>query len=304
MNPQLLKVLTFIALLGIMLLMKTLLFPTYSRKKSKEVKDNIEGLKNKGLELRKVQVRQDLILELASICKNIPLFILSTHQREKLVFYIKRLDLKRDKVTILPEEIYMNQVGIATVFILAVVMLTIIFKVAILALLAYPVIYSAYSKSIEKKIKISDDLIRQDFPAFYSVIFYQCKSLTGPVPNLRIMVENYVPFAGEEIEKMLKKMLAYMEFGEGYALKRIKEEYPIKEVIRFCNDVGTRLNGEDNVLNLAEFKNQLDTEELVALDKIAEKKVLHIAIVNKLLWLILGQAMIIHFIGQGLTIRK
>lgn len=299
-NATTLKVASLICFIVIVALTYTVFFPAFPAKKTKVINDGFESLKNKNRDLARLTKRRKRIDFISNELSKFPLFNLSNSQKEKFEYYVRRLDYKVYGLQATPADIHFIQTACSVLFVLVVVILSLKAKMFFALLALYPVVYSAYTMYLDSLVKKSDADIVAEFPAFFSFIYNQCKNLNIPVPHLAVMVDNYLPFAGEEMSYMLRRMMSHASSGEVFALKEIRREYPIKELIRFCTDISARIEGEDNVLNLFEFKKQLDDEEMVKIRASEAKKLIITGTANSTMYVIIIVAIALNFYGQFL----
>ena len=98
---------------------------------------------------------------------------------------------------------------------------------------------------MEKKIEKKNKNIAFDFPAFYSMVYYQYSKSVNIY--LADVIRDYLPNAQTDMAEELGVMLDNIEYGEEYALKQLKKRVPIHYIIKFCDLMETRLKGYDNI---------------------------------------------------------
>jgi Flp pilus assembly protein TadB len=186
--------------------------------------------------------------------------LISTTEKKRYKKIIDRLDLN-----IKPEEIRLDQI----LYTIGATVLTIIMLsanrllgccTAILIILGWLYPISEMEKKIEKKNKS----ISLDFPYFYSMIYYQYSKSVNIY--LADVIKDYLPNANEDMAEELGVMLDNCEYGEGFALKQLKKRVPLHYIIKFCDIMETRLNGYDNISQMAYLKNDMDQFRIRALE--------------------------------------
>lgn len=236
------------ALISIIYLIKVFLYPVYRPVSNKQKKQSRMYSRNKKKEEfnKKIKVLKKNIS--GQYVKN----LISTSERTRYKKIIDRLDL-----TIKPEEIRLEQI----LYSAGAVLLTAIILsgnrllgccTAILIFLGwiYPI------SEMEKKIEAKNKNISLDFPAFYSMVYYQYSKSVNIY--LADVIKDYLPNANRDMAEELGVMLDNCEYGEGFALKQMKKRIPIHYVIKFCDIMETRLNGYDNISQMTYLKNEMD----------------------------------------------
>lgn len=179
---------------------------------------------------------------------------------------IDRLDL-----TIKPEEILADQILYATVAILVTILMLSINRLFGCASAIFVVLGWLYPvDELEKTIERKNKNISLDFPAFYSMVYYQyAKSVNIFLADV---IKDYIPNANPDMAEELGVMLDNMDYGEEYALKQLKKRVPMHYIIKFCDIMETRLKGYDNVSQMAYLKNELDEFRIRALEDELERR--------------------------------
>lgn len=257
---------TFIAKLFIMIsiiyMIKAFLYPFYkpvSKKNKKKARSYIK-------ETNVMNKKEQHIKQKKQIMKKYGRYILSESSRLQLKKMIDRLDMG-----ITPEEIRFNQYLYSIV---AIIISIIIHKInpilgyisTIFIILAwlYPV------DELEKKIEKKNKNILQEFPSFYSMVYYQYSKSVNIF--LADVIRDYIPNANEDMADELAVMLDNVEYGEEYALKRLKKRVPLHYIIKFCDIMETRLKGYDNTSQMLYLKNEIDEFRIVALEEELKKR--------------------------------
>jgi len=177
--------------------------------------------------------------------------LLGELKKNEFSIIIKRLDLKTT-----PEELRAKQIVLALVtLIVALIVMKISTLLGIFSLLG-PVLAWMYPiDELEKKIDRKNKNIMFDFPAFYSLLYYQYARSVNIY--LGDVVKDFLPNANEDMAEELGIFIDNIEYGEEYALKQLKKRVPLRHVIKFCDIMQTRLNGYDNTSQMAYLKNEL-----------------------------------------------
>ncbi|WP_208414540.1 hypothetical protein [Paenibacillus castaneae] len=205
-------------------------------------------------------VKQKFSNQKKHLARNYVKYVLGSSERLRFKKMIDRLDL-----TIMPEEIRTDQLIYTTAALLitaflmkANILLGCTSAIFILLGWLYPVV------ELEKLIDKKNKNISLDFPAFYSMVYYQyAKSVNIHFADV---IKDYIPNANTDIAEELGVMLDNIDYGEEYALKQLKKRVPLHFVIKFCDIMETRLKGYDNVSQMAYLKNELDGFRIRALE--------------------------------------
>lgn len=245
------------ALTSILYLIKLFLFPMLkpvSGRKKKRARRFMN-------ERKSAQLKQRVALYKKSFALKYMTGLVGTADRIRFRKMIDRLEL-----AVRPEEIRLNQLLYASGGILLTIVLGSANRLlgcvtAIFILLGwiYPV------KSLEERIEKKNRNISLDFPAFYSMVYYQY-SISINI-YLADVIRDYLPHAGNDMAEELGVMLDNIEYGEEYALKQLKKRVPMRYVIKFCDIMETRLRGYDNVSQMVYLKNEVNQFRVEALEK-------------------------------------
>lgn len=193
-------------------------------------------------------------------------YLISSAERSRLTKIIDRLDLG-----IKPEEIRISQLFyVACAILVTAVMFsanrTLGYISAIFIILGWLYPIDELEKTIEKKNRS----IALDFPAFYSMVYYQYSKSVNIF--LADVIKDYVPNANPDMADELGVMLDNIDYGELYALKQLKKRVPLRYIIKFCDIMETRLKGYDNISQMAYLKNEFDEFRIRALEDELEKR--------------------------------
>ncbi|MCL6605678.1 MAG: hypothetical protein K6T94_22680 [Paenibacillus sp.] len=273
-------------MLSILYLVKTLFYPmmrSVSRSQKKRARQYVKQRKNERFKqkLRRYKLR---------FARKYGGVLLSGTERLRFKKMIGRLDLGKS-----PEEIRIEQI----LYLLGAILLTLLmmklntligYLSAILIILGwlYPV------SELEKMIERKNRNIALDFPAFYSMVYYQyIKSVNI---HLADVLRDYIPNTNPDIGEELGVMLDNTEYGEEYALKQLKKRVPLHHVIKFCDIMETRLKGYDNISQMAYLKNELDGFRVRALEEELEKRERSGARIQMALILVLAAYILIYYL--------
>jgi Flp pilus assembly protein TadB len=243
-------------LISIIYLIKVFLYPIYKPISLKQKKHSRMYMKSK----KKDASNKKLIDFKKKIASKYIKRLISATEKKRFKKIIDRLDL-----SIKPEEIRFDQIFytlcalVLTVFMLSANRL---FGccTAILIVLGWLYPISEMEKKIEKKNKN----ISLDFPSFYSMVYYQYSKSVNIY--LADVIKDYLPNANMDMADELGVMLDNCEYGEGFALKQLKKRVPLHYIIKFCDIMETRLNGYDNISQMAYLKNDMDQFRIRALE--------------------------------------
>jgi len=216
--------------------------------------------------------------------------LMSPTDRNRYQKMLRRLDMDK-----LPEEVRLEQIFYATVALLislimhaANPMLGFISAAFIVLGWLYPV--SELEKTIERKNKN----IGLDFPAFYSMVYYQYSKSYNIF--LADVIKDFLPNANPDMAEELGVMLDNIEYGEKYALDQFKKRVPLHYVIKFCDIMETRIKGYDNTSQMAYLKNELDNFRIRALEDELERRERTNARLQMVLIVVLAVYIIIYYL--------
>ncbi|RIX50819.1 hypothetical protein D3P08_19170 [Paenibacillus nanensis] len=245
-----------VAMLAILYIVKVLLLPLMrpvSRNQKKRARLFLK-------ERKKEASRQKYRLWKQKMAVKYGRYLLSTGERVRLKKMLDRLDMP-----VKPEEIRVEQIlyaGAAVIAALIMLKVNILLGCATAIFIILGWLYPV--DELEKKIVKKNKNIAVDFPAFYSMVYYQYSKSVNI--HLADVVKDYLPNANPDIGEELGVMLDNIEFGEEYALKKLKKRVPLHYIIKFCDIMETRLKGYDNVSQMAYLKNELDSFRVKTLE--------------------------------------
>lgn len=284
----------FIAMLSILYLIKVLLYPFFkpvSRKQKKRARQYIKQRENAIFQEKFNQYKR-------RIARKYVKGVLGSAERLRFKKIIDRLDLQKTPEEIRTEQ-YMFTLGaiLVTLFFLKVnVLLGCASAIFIMLGWLYPVV------ELEKVIEKKNKNISLDFPAFYSMVYYQyVKSVNIHFADV---LKDYIPNANPDIAEELGVMLDNIDYGEEYAFKQLKKRIPMHYIIKFCDIMETRLKGYDNVSQMAYLKNELDSFRLRALEDELESRQRSNARIQLVLILVLGVYIVIYYLFTILSSMK
>ncbi|NMB34517.1 MAG: hypothetical protein GX992_09895 [Clostridium sp.] len=187
--------------------------------------------------------------------------LLSHTKKDEYKAMIKRLELK-----ITPEELRAQQIVLSILaFLASLVIIKIQSMIGIFSMIGVVLAWMYPVDEIQKKIEEKDKNIMHDFPAFYSLLYYQYSRSVNIF--LGDVVKDFLPNANSDMEEELEIFIDNIEYGEEYALKQLKKRVPLRYVIKFCDIMQTRLNGYDNTSQMAYLKNELHDLRIQILEK-------------------------------------
>lgn len=182
-------------------------------------------------------------------------------KREQLNFIINRLDLK-----ITPEEVRLKQILYSLAGLLSSLVMMKIMPLFGYVCLIFVVLGWLYPiDELERRVEQKDKNILKDFPAFYSMVYYQYSRSINIY--LADVIKDFLPNANPDMADELGVLLDNIEYGEEYALKQLKKRVPLRHIIKFCDIIETRLKGYDNTSQMAYLKNELYDLRVVALEE-------------------------------------
>ena len=239
-------------------LIKLLLFP-FLKPTSKKQKQRIrQYARERAKELRKkrrVEAKRAFIRKYGQ-------FLMTDITRKETKKTLERLDL----FDVLPEELRIKQLAYASIGAASALVAFLINPLfGYMSILLAILLYLVPKDELDKKIKNREENIARDFPAFYSMIYYQYSRSVHIY--LADIIKDYLPNANEDMAKELGVVLDNIEYGEEHALKMLKSRVQIHFVTKFCDIMETRLRGYDNITQMLYLKNEIDAFRLESLEK-------------------------------------
>ncbi|MFP4697778.1 MAG: hypothetical protein ACLFMO_03635 [Eubacteriales bacterium] len=250
------------ALLSILYLIKKFLYPIYKPVSAKQKKRARRYMKDRKTDVYKKKLTNIKKKFAKKYVKN----LISSSEKTRLKKMIDRLDM-----SIKPEEIRFMQI----VYIILAILITLIMfsgnrLLGCVTAIFIPLGWLYPVEELEKIIDKKNKNIAIDFPAFYSMVYYQYSKSVNIY--LADVIKDYILNANEDMAEELGVMLDNMDYGEEYALKQFKKRIPLHYVIKFCDIMETRLKGYDNVSQMTYLKNELDEFRIRALEDELERR--------------------------------
>ena len=250
------------ALLSIIYLLKVFAYPILKPVHGKQKKRNRKYMK----ERKNAQFEQKFQEWKKRFALKYVRFLLGGSERLRFQKMIDRLDLPMRPEELRTEQLfYTAGAAAATALVLSANrLLGCIAAIFIILGWLYPV------SEMEKKIERKNRNIARDFPAFYSMVYYQySKSINIYLADV---IRDFLPNANPDMAEELGVMLNNIEYGEEYAIKQLKKRVPIHYIIKFCDLMETRLQGYDNVSQMVYLKNEIDSFRIRFLEEELEKR--------------------------------
>lgn len=247
-----------ISLVAIVYLVSTIIYPAFkpmSVKRKRHSREFLSVLK-KQAKMEKYIYFKDIVLKKIS-----NKLLLNEVKREQLNFIINRLDLK-----ITPEEIRLKQILYSLAgLVCSLVMMKLMPLFGYICLIFVVLGWLYPIDELEKKVEQKDKNILKDFPAFYSMVYYQYSRSINIY--LADVIKDFLPNANPDMADELGVLLDNIEYGEEYALKQFKKRVPLRHIIKFCDIIETRLKGYDNTSQMTYLKNELYDLRVAALEE-------------------------------------
>jgi len=279
---------------SVLYMIKVLLYPFYkptSGGQKKRTRQYINARKKEQLK-RKTNEAQKTIISRYGV------FLMSDSARKKVRELLKHLDMD-----MMPEEVRLKQITFA---LCAVVLTVFVFAVSNIfgfaSILLVVLMYLYPMDELVKKADKRQKKIAQEFPAFYSMVYYQYSKTVHIY--LADIVKDYLPNAREDLARELSIMLDNMEYGEEFALRQLKKRVPIHYVVKFCDIMEIRLRGYDNIAQMLYLKNEIDQFRVDALEKEMDKRQAANDKLQLVLVVVLGIYIITYFVFNVLSALK
>ncbi|WP_055109393.1 hypothetical protein [Paenibacillus ihumii] len=250
------------ALAAILYLVKVFFYPFFKPVQGKQKKRNRRYLK----ERKNAQFNDKLREFKRQFAAKYVSRLLGNAERMRYQKMIDRLDLQMKPEELRAEQIFYAAAGVivTAIFMSANPLLGYVTAIFIVLGWLYPI------SEMEQKIERKNKNIAFDFPAFYSMVYYQYSKSVNIY--LADVIRDYLPNANNDMAEELGVMLDNIEYGEEYALKQLKKRVPIHYIIKFCDLMETRLKGYDNISQMVYLKNEVDSYRIVALEEDLEKR--------------------------------
>lgn len=271
---------------SILYIVKVLLYPLFkpvSRRQKKQSRMYMKQRKNILFKSKLNQFKRQFAMKYTK-------YLLSKAESIRFKKMIDRLDLPIRPEEIRTEQLFYTLCAILLTMLMMKVNFLLGCVTAIFIILGwlYPVV------EMEKLIDRKNRNISLDFPAFYSMVYYQYARSVNI--HLADVIKDYIPNANADMAEELGVMLDNMDYGEEFALKQLKKRVPMHYIIKFCDIMETRLKGYDNVSQMAYLKNEVDGFRIRALEEELAKRERSNAKIQLLLIVILIIYIIIYYL--------
>lgn len=177
------------------------------------------------------------------------------------------LDLRRLGSSQTPEEIRKTQIVLCVGPLILSIVFYLIFPVLGVCL-AVSGVYGWFFpvREVRKKIIAMNKVIDGEFPKFYHQVYYAYYKDTRA--NFRKLVNAYMLMCSREFHLELKFLLSNVDtMGDIEALRYWKRNLPLPNIIRFCEIMENRLNGENNIAVMESFLTQLERYREIQLER-------------------------------------
>lgn len=267
-------------------LVKVFLYPYYrpvSNKHKKRTRSHQKQLKKEQQAAKIKSIKHH-------IGKKYIVYLLSEAERKRLKKMLERLD--KDMT---PEEVRLEQflyTSGAIVFAIFAFKVNSMLGYACLILVVLGWLYPV--DELEKTIELKNKYIANDFPAFYSMVYYQYSKTVNIF--FADVIRDYLPNANTYMAEELGFMLDNIDFGEEFVLKQFKKRVPLHYIIKFCDIMETRLKGYDNVSQMAYLKNELDEFRVRELENELEKREKSNSKIQLVLIVVLGIYIFVYYL--------
>lgn len=275
-----------ILLISVLYIIKVLLFPFFKPLSKKQKKGARSYLKEK----KAIEKKEKNRIKKQYLAQKYFGKLVGTADRIRYNKIIERLELESS-----PEELRLTQVTYVSITLIITLIMfsanrTLGFITCLSVILAwiYPI------TELEEKIEEKDKNIAFDFPAFYSMIYYQYSKSVNL--HLSDVIRDYLPNANKDMAEELGIMIDNIDYGEEHALKQFKRRIPLHYVIKFCDIMETRLRGYDNVTQMTFLKNEIDEFRILNLEKELDSRKESNERIQFILIIVLGIYISIYFI--------
>ena len=189
--------------------------------------------------------------------KYIPILGLTENNRHYLQLLIEAAETDNVR-TKTPEEIHFDQLAYFAIYVLGCLLLSLVWKYALIGLLASYAVYKMPVNKIKGKYEAGIKEITFQFPAFYDTVFVQYNKKDANV-LMSDIISAYIPIATGAFKRLLKRFLIDLEQGEEQALRNLDARYSDSPLIhKFCSIMRLRLKGDEaSFLAMATFRESL-----------------------------------------------
>lgn len=281
-------------IISIFYLIKVFLYPYYRPVSNKHKKRTRSHQK----QIKKDKQRQKWKAAKKYLAKKYIVFLISEGERKRLKTIVDRLN--KDMI---PEEIRFDQIiysliafGICIVGFSANQLIGYLCCTFILMAWLYPI------DELEKEVEKRNKYIASDFPAFYSMVYYQYSKTVNIF--FADVIRDYLPNANKYMAEELGYMLDNIDFGEEFVLKQFKKRVPLHYIIKFCDIMETRLKGYDNISQMTYLKNEIDEFRIRTLEEELEKRERSNEKIQMVLIIVLGIYIFIYYLFMIMTSMK
>jgi len=280
-----------IAFACVLYLIKQFLYPFF-RLAGREQKKRVRRYSAEKQADEKARVRRERKLKIA---KNFAIRLPFMQSEAELKKTLDRLGSDKK-----PEEIWLEQsLWLLGGVIASMIMLSANNILGLITILFIPLGFFIPTDELDKEIKRRNTNIALDFPAFYSMVFYQYSKTIHIF--LSDVINDFLPNANEDMAQELNVMLRNIDYSnEEYALKQLKHRVPVHHIIKFCDIMETRLRGYDNVSQMQYLKNEIDRHRVARLEDELAKRVRTSDIIQIILIVILGFYILSYYLFMAL----
>lgn len=246
-----------IALAVVVYLIKVFLYPLYKPASNKQKKRARQYVNDRKKEHAKQRAKNRRL----SFIKDYGKYLMTKEKRSRVAKMLNRLDMD-----MLPEEVRLQQITYALIAAGAALVLYPLNNILGLCTAIFVILgWMMPMDELDKKIESKNRNIARDFPAFYSMVYYQYSKTINIY--LADVIKDFLPNANRDMADELGVMLDNIEYGEEYALKQLKKRVPLHYIIKFCDVMETRLKGYDNTSQMTYLKNEIDEFRVRSLEE-------------------------------------
>lgn len=258
----------FYLLIGLAIVLATALvitvwkwmFPPKQKSKTKEITRKRLDVAADRMTARELSFWDNFKIQFITKYKGIPIVGVSKKFSDDIHAMVGESEDETKRI-LTPEEIRFNQLMWVSIYTLAVIVISLVFKYALLALFAIPIIYGIPVSKLKGQSKEELEQIIFQFPDFYDAVFCQYSKRNVNI-LLADVVESFLPISNSAFKKMLKRFLIDLESGEDYALRQLDTRYNTSPTIhKFCSIMRLRLKGDETAfLSLQVFRESLQAD--------------------------------------------
>lgn len=273
-------------LVSVIYLVKVFLYPYYrpvSNKHKKRARSHQQQLKKEASKAKSKAIKRQL-------AKTYIIYCISEQERKRLGKNLERLGMDMTAEEVRLEQIIYGGLAILISIVMFQMNTLVGYASCLMAIFGwlYPV------DELERKIQVRNKGIEKDFPAFYSMVYYQYSKTINIY--FADVIRDYLPNANKYMAEELGYMLDNMDYGEEFILKQFKKRVPLHYIIKFCDIMETRLKGYDNVSQMTYLKNEIDEFRVHSLEEELEQKERSNAKLQFVLVVILGIYIFIYYL--------